>query len=196
MAWVAASIAVFIVGYTFLTLHFRKANRPYEPYHDFKTRAQTHTLVKAGYQRIVIPADLPADLATPAAPLPAPATIQPAPAGVPGSLPELLFDQPQLPESYRHVRASSRANRLLPYTITFDCIQGDNHQQLGGASIYIRDQTIVILPEYEKLDGQLLARRRDNLVRLTIPPDSLKPGRYKVQLAGRQESLAWSLQVH
>jgi hypothetical protein len=192
MAWVAASIAVFIVGYTFITLHFRKLNRPYEPYHDFKSRAQTHTLLTAGYQRIVIPADLPTEI-TPIAAL---ASVQPVPGGVPGNLPELLFDKPQLPDSYRDVRAPAHANRLMPYTITFDCIQGNNHQQLGGASIYVRDQTIVILPEYEKLDGELLARRRDNVVRLTIPPDSLKPGRYKVHLAGTHGSFTWPLQVN
>lgn len=192
MGWVAASILVFIVGYTFVTLHFRKANKAYEPYHDLKERAQVHKLLEAGYQRIVIPADQPTEPAAPSAP----AATQVLAGGLPAGLRGNLFDAPRLPQGYRHVRAPAEANQLMPYPILFDSTQADNHQQLGGASIYVRDRSIVIVPEYEALDGELLARRRDNLVRLTIPAGSLRPGRYEVTLAGAESSCGWTLQVH
>lgn len=191
MGWVAASIIVFIVGYTFVTLHFRKVNKPYEPYHDLKERAQVHKLLEAGYQRIVIPADLPTEPASvPAAPA------HPAAGGVPADLRGNLFEAPRLPDAYHDVRAATQANQLMPYPILFESTQADNHQQLGGASIYLRDQSLVIVPEYEALDGALLARRRDNLVRLVIPGGSLKPGRYEVTLVGARASCGWTLQVH
>ncbi|MFI5356000.1 MAG: hypothetical protein ACHQ4G_01560 [Opitutales bacterium] len=192
MKWIVVSIAIFVVGYTYLTLHFRKVNRAYEPYHDLKERALTHKLLTAGYQRITVPADLP----TEPGPVHATTRVATGPGGLPAALQSSLFDQPKLPESYQRVQAPASANALLPYSILFECEVGDIHHQLGGAEIYVRDGTIVIVPMFEKLDGDLLARRSETLVRLTVPAGELKPGPYQVQLAGSRSSLTWTLQVH
>jgi hypothetical protein len=34
------------------------------------------------------------------------------------------------------------------------------------------------------------------VILLTVPPGALKPGAYRVKLAGQHSSRAWSLQVH
>ena len=57
----------------------------------------------------------------------------------------------------------------------------------------IRDS---IVPEFERLGGELLARSRDSIVLLTVPGGTFKPGRYQVVLAGSRTSSAWTLQVH
>ena len=83
MKWIVVSIAIFVVGYTFLTLHYRKVNRPYEPYHDLKEHALTHKLLTAGYQRISVPADLP----TEPGPVRGTARISAGPGGIPADQP-------------------------------------------------------------------------------------------------------------
>ena len=94
------------------------------------------------------------------------------------------------------VQAPGSVSALLPYSILFECEAGDIHHQFGGAAIYVREGTIVIVPEVEKLDGDLLARRSESVVRLTVPAGELKPGAYQVQLAGTSSSRTWTLQVH
>ena len=42
----------------------------------------------------------------------------------------------------------------------------------------------------------MLTRSRESLVALTIPAGVLKPGRYRVTLAGKNSSRTWTLQVH
>ena len=58
MKWIVLAIVLFLVPYTFITLHFRKPGPGYLPYQDSKQRA---TLAKVGYQRITLSVDRPAD---------------------------------------------------------------------------------------------------------------------------------------
>src|SRR5438105_3708911 len=55
MKWIALAILLFIVPYTYLTLHFRKPGKAFEPYADLSKRANTARLLSAGYQRIPLP---------------------------------------------------------------------------------------------------------------------------------------------
>lgn len=190
MSWVAASIAVFIIGYTFISLEFRKANRPYEPYYDLKERGQTHTLLEAGYQRITLTVSVPTGSGVSASAV-APT---PAPAGVPPYLAKLLFDPPLLPATYANLQAASGTQGRLPYTIDFTCHPGAGHSAPNAASAYVRADTIVIVPECES-EGDQSAGPADT-VRLTIPPGELKPGRYQIVLVGGESSLTWTLQVN
>lgn len=192
MTWVAVAIAVFIIGYTVITLQFRKPNPSYQPYHDLKARGETHNLLSAGFRRIVIPAEQPV---APGA-VGAGAEIQALPGGLPAALQDLLFDPPQLPAAYRDIRAPAAVPTLMPCLIQFDCAQGDPHRQPGGAALYVRDDTVLIVPEYDPLDGELHTRRDPALVQLTIPAGTLAPGRYAVTLIGAEASAAWTLQVH
>jgi hypothetical protein len=55
---------------------------------------------------------------------------------------------------------------------------------------------VLIVPEYDPLDGDLRSRRDPALVQLTIPAGTLAPGHYAVSLIGAEASAAWTLQVH
>ncbi|HVS52771.1 MAG TPA: hypothetical protein VHD62_10475 [Opitutaceae bacterium] len=191
MKWIALAIVVFIGGYTYLTLHYRKAGPAYEPYENMKTRANVARLLSAGYQRIPLPAQRPADRMTPIVS----ATIAPAAGGLPDPLRRTLVDAPELPSDITNVAAPPEASTRDAYTFRFACTLPDPKRLLAGADLYVHGDEIVIAADYEKISGGLLARTNDNVVELTVPAGTLKPGRYRVTLAGAQSSRAWTLQV-
>jgi hypothetical protein len=115
---------------------------------------------------------------------------------VPAALQATLVDQPLLPAEILTVSAAASASANAPYPIQLTCTLPDNKQQLGGAELYLRGTEIWISPNFEKLTGGLLTRSRENLVLLTIPAGTLKPGRYHLTLLGGTSSRAWTLQVH
>lgn len=191
MKWVALAILVIIVPYTFLTLHYRKPGPGYRPYQDMKDRANTARLLSAGYQRITLDAERPADSVLSGLTASATATT----GGLPDELRASLIEAPLLPADILSVSAASSASAQRAYPIQFTCTAPNNKQQLAGAELYLKGNEIVITPDFELLTGDLLTRTRENLVLLTVPPGALKPGRYQITLAGKNSSRAWTLQV-
>ncbi len=191
MKWIIVAIVAVIIPYTYLTLRFRRPEKVYEPYHDMKDRANTLRLLNAGFQRVTLEAERPSD---PQRPSHAAPTL-PATGGLPLALGTTLLDQPLLPAEIVNVYAAPVATALMSYPIDFTCTLPDNKQQLGGAQLYVRHEEIYIAPEFEKLGGNLLARSRENWVRVTVPAGALKPGHYRVVLLGARASKAWTLDV-
>ncbi|MCW5547723.1 MAG: hypothetical protein KIT44_02070 [Opitutaceae bacterium] len=192
MKWIVLVIVLSLGAYTWLTLHYRKVNPAFAPYGDMKDRANTHRLLAAGFQRISLRVERPAD------PRPAAgdAVITAAAPGLPEDLRATLLDLPVLPADYERVAAADAINAFFPYLIEFSELSTDHRYQPGPAMIYLREGELIIVPELEKLSGDLQARGRDNRVRLTIPAGALKPGQYAVRLVGARSSQAWTLQVH
>lgn len=192
MKWIVIAILLFLVPYTIITLRYRKPNEPFRPYEDMQNRATVSRLLSAGYRRIPLPAQRPADaLRNP----PPAASLTPVLGGLPQALTETLVKQPLLPASIANVAAAPEVAASEPYTIRFACVHPDEQRQLAGADLYLRDNDIIIAPDFEKLGGQLLARTRDNVVELVVPAGTFAPGRYEVLLAGANESRRWSLNV-
>lgn len=190
MKWIVLAIVVVLVPYTFLTLQYRKSGPAFRPYEDMKNRADVIRLLSAGYQRIPLMAQRPADPtgATPAA-------VATAPGGLPQELRTTLVDAPLLPAEIVSVAAASTASAAESYPIRFSCTLPDDRQQLAGAELYIKGTQIVITPTFERLAGQLATRTRDNVVLITVPPGALKPGHYQITLTGQRTSRSWSLQL-
>ncbi|MFT3780629.1 MAG: hypothetical protein QM790_01350 [Nibricoccus sp.] len=196
MKWIVIAILVFIVGYTFITLRFRKPGRSYEPYQNAKDRATVHRLEQAGYQRIPASVTLPADSERSIASLPKPtATHQNTAGGLPAELAQMLTDAPSLPEGFTKLTAPAVGNTLLPYAFQFTCRLPNQKSTLGETFVYVKDDDIAIVASSEKIGGQLEARSRDYAVLVTIPSGTLKPGKYRVHLIGSQSSREWSLQI-
>ncbi|MEO6874081.1 MAG: hypothetical protein ABI222_04600 [Opitutaceae bacterium] len=192
MKWVVLAIILTISLYTFLTLHFRKNERAFRPYQDIRDRVNVHRLLDAGYQRIALEADLPADPLTFDSTVPTTAVL----GGLPAGLRETLVELPQLPLEITSVSAAPVVNAMFAYPIAVKCSLPDNKQQLAGADLYVHGDQLVITPDFERLSGSLLARNRERLIRLTIPAGALKPGGYHVTLIGAHSSKSWTLQVH
>ncbi|MDF3059432.1 MAG: hypothetical protein K0R17_3647 [Rariglobus sp.] len=195
MKWVAVAIIACVIPYTWITLAYRKANPAYQPYEDSKQRANVLRLLDAGYQRIQVSAERPADPQDLAATLTAPATIVAAPGGLTPALAETLVETPQLPRSFSSVSAPRETASLLPYSIVFTCTLGDQKHQLGGAQVFVRKGSVVIVPQFEPLDGELTARSMETPVVITLPGGSLKPGHYTLLLAGSEQSQQWTMDV-
>lgn len=189
MKWIVAAIILFIGGYTYLTLHYRKPSKPYEPYADMKARANTGRLLAAGYQRVELTAQRPADVAAAAN------TALPAPGGLPDGLRTTLVSPPLLPVEIAEVHAASTASAGDPYSIRIRCLSPDDKQQFTHAELYVHGDEIVITPAFERLGGGLQARSADSIVVLTVPERTLKPGSYRVTVAGERLSRSWTLQV-
>ena len=190
MKWIVLAILLFIPAYTYLTLHYRRPGPAYQPYQDMRDRADVIRLLKAGYHRVSIDATRPADLATPAG-----AATMPYPGGLPDELKKTLVESPLLPMEINSVAAAPTATSGIDYPIGITYTLPDNKRQLSGAHLYERDGEIVIVADFERLDGGLMARTREGTALLQVPPGSLRPGTYRVILVGERASKQWSLTV-
>ena len=191
MKWIVLTIVLVVVPYTFLTLRYRKPGPAFRPYQDMEDRANVMRLLAAGYQRITLSAQRPADPLPPAAA----AAVTPAAGGLPAGLRSTLVQQPLLPAEIVAVSAAPVSSAKSDYSIQFTCTLPDHKQQLAGAELYVRGEEIVITPDFERLAGGLQARSRENVILLTVPAGSLKPGRYRITIAGQSASRTWTLQV-
>jgi hypothetical protein len=196
MKWVVLAIIAFIVPYTYLELHFRKPGPAYRPYEDTRNRINNARLLSAGYQRVTLTAERPADSNRLGITSSAAALSAAAAGGLPTDLGGALIDQPLLPVSIDSVTAAASATAAQSYAIQFTCTLPDNKEQLADAHLYLREGTLVLVPAFEKLDGGLLARTRESTVLVTVPAAMLKPGSYTVTVIGGHASRSWTLQVH
>lgn len=189
MKWVVLAIVVFVPLYTFLTLHFRRKDPSFVPYQDMRDRADVIRLLGAGYQRVTADASRPAEPIGPGDPT------SPAPGGLPPVLARTLIESPLLPETIGAVSAAPTAASAIDYRIGLTYTLADNKRQLSGAHLYERAGELVIVADFEKIGGELLARTREGSALITIPPGSIRPGTYRVTLVGERESRSWSLRV-
>jgi len=190
MKWIVLAILLFIPAYTYLTLHFRRPGPAFQPYQDMRDRADVIRLLKAGYHRVAIDASRPADLA-----LPPGASTMPCPGGLPEELKKTLVESPLLPMEVNTVSAAPTATSGIDYPIGISYTLPDNKRQLSGAHLYEREGEIVIVADFERLDGGLMSRTREGTALLLVPPGSLRPGTYRVILVGERASKQWSLTV-
>ena len=195
LRWVVVAIVAFMAGYTFLRLHYGKRGRSFEPYHDLGEQATVEHLLAPGYRRI------PVSIQRPAEPLPAD-RLAPAVAeildtlpGLPAELNGALAFKPALPDAIQLVTAPGAVAATGDYRLQFACSQRDYSTQIRGAYLYRKDRQLFLLPDFEKMSGQLLARSRDSTVLASFPAQSLPPGRYTVTLCGGRQSKSWSFVV-
>ena len=191
MKWIVVAILLLVVPYTILTLRYRKPGPAFQPYEDMKNRVNVSRLLAAGYQRIPIIAQRPADGARSGSG----AAIVTAPGGVPADLRSTLVESPLLPTDITTVTAAPTVSTLQPYVIQLACSLPDDKQQLGGADLYVRGDQLVLAPTFEHVAGDLLTRSRHASVLITIPAGAIQPGRYTVTLVAERTSRTWPLEV-
>lgn len=197
MKWVVLAIVVSLGLYTYFTLHFRKSEREYRPYQDVRDRVTVSRLLSAGYHRIPARIERPADPARSRAQLGGNlAAVQDAIGGFSAELNDALIDKPALPDAFTDVFAPNEANTLLPYSIQFTCTLPNEKSMVGDTYVYKKERELAIVPAFDRLDGDLLARSKNTVVQLTLPSGSLEAGMYHVTLVGAHGSKQWTLQVH
>jgi hypothetical protein len=199
MKWVVLATVIGLGAYTYVTLKFRKdpasAHRPVE---DAKERFTVSRLRQAGYTRIPVTAERPADLSRALAGLVRPlAEIQNAPAGVPAELSETFAELPKLPDSFQNVSAPAGHTAMLPYSILYVCQLPDHNGVLGETRVYVKDNDVAIVTDFDRIDADLLARTKESTVLLQLPASIFRSGEtFQITLVGKTGSKQWSLQVH
>jgi hypothetical protein len=188
MRWIVVAIVVFVAGYTYVSLHYRKAAPPYLPYEDTRARARA---ARAGYERYVGTLERPADPVEVA-----PRAGEGAAGGLPAPLQAALVERLLLPSSIGSAYASGSADHARPYQLAFTCFLSDLRQQPGEAQIYVKEDSVLVVPVCERLAGGLSARSRENPVIVTIPAGSLPPGRVRLTVVGERDSRTWTVVVH
>lgn len=191
MKWIVLAIVLCVVPYTIVTLQYRKPGPAFQPYEDMKNRANVTRLLAAGYQRIPIQAQRPAD-GTPAK---GGASILPNTGGLPVDLRSTLVEIPLLAADIRQVTAAPTVSATESYSIELAGILPDDRHQLAGAELYVRGETIVILPTFEPTATDLVARSKEAVVLITVPAGALKPGTYMITLVAERASRSWPLEV-
>jgi hypothetical protein len=193
LRWVVVAIVVFIAGYTFLRLHYGKRGPAFEPYHDLREQASVQRLLALGYRRIPVSLERPAEPLPAARLAPLPAEILNALGGLPAELDGALVAKPALPDSVNSVAAPRAAAAI--YTLQFTCAQSDYSTQIRDAYLYRKERQLFLLPDFERIPGQLLARSKESTVLVSFPVQSLPPGRYHITVCGRRASRSWGFIV-
>ena len=198
MKWIVLSIVISLTAYTYLTLHYRKAEPGYRPYQDSRDHATVSRLLSAGYNRITASVQLPADVRQTRVSLGSsrPAEVHEVPGGLPAELSSTLIDQPILPQDFSQISAPAEASTVIPYAVQFVCALPDNKHLPGETYVYRKDLELAIVPGFEHIDSDLLTRTREAIILLTVPVGTLQPGSYRVTLVGARHSKQWTLQVH
>lgn len=192
MKWVIAAIAVFVVGYTLVNIHYRKPGPAFRPYEDMNNRATTARLLAGGWQKL--PVELTRPVAKPGLGLHA--TTTRTAAGLGAELTASFAEPPVLPATVERVTAASHTERGRDYPIHFNATLGDQHLQIGAVEALLREREIVLIPTLERLPGkELLSRWNDADYLASVETSRLAPGRYTVRLAARGPGLQWTVDV-
>lgn len=192
MKWIVVAIIACIVPYTWLTLAYRKENPAHQPYQDNKDRAQVMRLLGSGFNRYDVSLEL---LVDPAVPPINSAETQLLDGGLPPLLRDLLIDQPTLPERLPFVSAPDSSLAGAPYVLTFACTQPEHDERPATATLYHRQDELVLVIDYEQLPDRLRTRELDATAQVSIPANTLTPGTYQISLLGARESRRWTFEL-
>lgn len=195
MRWIALAIIVSLGLYTFLNLHYRKAEPGFRPYEDIAKRATVARLLDAGWQRIPVSSRRPADPLSPAEKPPETARIEPSLPGLPPQLAEMILEKTALAGSIERVIAAPETSTANHYPVYFECTLTDQKSQILDVELYVKGENAVLVPRFEKIAQELTARNKATEVWLDIPTQALKPGHYRIALVGKGSSKAWNLAV-
>jgi hypothetical protein len=191
MKWIVIAILLFVPLYTYLTLHFRRPGPVYEPYAEARDRAMVERLLAAGFRRLTIAATRPTESLR----ISARATTVAAPGGLPADLATALTDAPLPPARVTHIVAARETSPAQPYIVDFTATLPDEKEDLLDAQVYVHEDRLVLVPDFERVPGGLLVRSPETEVRLTVPAGVLPPGHYHVTLIATHESQTWALSV-
>jgi hypothetical protein len=191
MKWIVLAMILFIVPYTYLTLHYRKPGRGYEPYEDAKEKT---LIARAGFRRVSLPAAQAASPRTGDAAGPF-AAISASPGGLPGELRTFLIDPPLIPAAIGAVSAPATFDSSKPYSIRYACAATDLHQVLSGARLYIKGNQAYLITDFDRLTDGLSTRTERGTIEVEIQPGTFDPGKYRLTLIGQTASRTWQIEV-
>jgi hypothetical protein len=194
MKWVVLAILLFVVGYTVVMIRYRKPGQAYRPHADGLNRATVSRLLAVGYQRGQFVAERPVDPSAGSVLGGAPkAKIDYWPGGLGSELKFALAETPMMAESVGAVTASAEAEAIFPYKILCTISIADHKRVITGGQWFRKEDQLLLLPTFERVQGELMTRTKESPTVLTIPAGAFPPGRHDVILIGEKGSKRWSV---
>ena len=196
MKWVVLSIAIFIVGYTWIRVKYSKPGPSYEPYQDTVDRMTVERLLSSGYQRFDAPAEVPADsVRTLVLGSSSPAPVAVSRGGIPSEINVALIQKPALADAIDTVLAPRTGPIHGTYRILFVATLPDARHTAAAATVFRRGRDLTIIPGWERIEGRLQARSRSTAVLVSIPTGSLPAGDYRATVVGARSSRSWTVDL-
>jgi hypothetical protein len=191
MRWIIISMILFVLPYTYLTLHYRKPGYSYQPYQDAKEKT---VLAHNGYTRISLPSAQPASgMLLPVQGIPA--SITPSLEGLTPELNKALGNAVTIPEGIDSVAAPAVFEHGKTYPFSYGCSITDSHHALAGARLYVKDKNVYFITDFEALVGGLSTRDTHTVIAIELPTASLEPGAYTFTVVGKKHSRRWPVLV-
>lgn len=191
MKWVVLVIAVFIVGYTFINLRYRKPGKGHEPAAEMKQRATAARLKEAGWEKMAVDTRRPAEkIGGKDAP------ISRGTFGLGLDFNTTLIDKPGLLRSIDLVTAPASVEAGSDYNACFTGTLSDLRYQVGDIELFRRGHELVLLPTIEHLPGkELYSRWNDANYCVSFSTRNLPPGTYEVSLFAQGPAAKWSFTI-
>ena len=193
MKWIVLVIAVFIAGYTWVNLRYRKPGRAFQPYEDMNREATIARLLAAGWQKMPVDARRPGekpstDVTT--------ATINRAALGLGADLESKFAEKPKLLASIDRVVSPATVAHGRDYSAYFTASLGNLKEQVGDVTLYRKGNELVLVPTTEPLPGRdLKSRWNDSTYFVSFSTANLPPGRYEVRIVARGPAAEWTVTV-
>lgn len=191
MKWVALVTVVGIAIYTWLTLQFRKPGPPSEPWSDQRARAELAVLAEAGWAKSEVPfeavIEFPASRGN--------VSIGPA-MPVVGLLRDMTLDPWHLPIEVTASMAPAEWSAGQPYTAYLKLELDTDRMQIGGFTVFRKNAHLILVPRWERVPGDLIARSRTASGRLLFAAGDVPPGEYTVTVVAIKSCATWRLAVH
>ena len=191
MKWVALVIVVGIALYMWLTLEFRKPGRANEPWTDQRARAELAVLAEAGWSKSEVPFE--------------PVVEFPPPRGnvslgqampIVDLLRQTTLDPWHLPIEVTASMAPAEWSAGQPYTAYLKLDLDTDRMQIGGFTVFRKSAHVILVPRWERVPGDLIARSRTATGRLLFNAGDVPPGEYTVTVVAIKSCATWRLSVH
>ncbi len=192
MKWIVVAIIVFMAGYTWIEIRYRKPGRSYRPYQDAQDRATTVRLLDAGWQKITVEIRRPAETASVAST----AVTHRDYLGVGPDLDSKFAEKPALLASIDKVVAPTSVLQGSYYSLYFTASLSDLKNQVGYLTLYRKDNELVLIPTIEPLPGkELMSRWPDANYWVGFPTNALPLGNYEMRIVAKGPASVWNFTV-
>jgi hypothetical protein len=190
MKWVALVIVVGIALYTWISLAFRKPGPPNEPWIDQRARAEVGVLAEAGWSKSEVPFEPVVEF---------PASRGNVSLGQAMPIVDLLrqttLDPWHLPIEVTGSMAPTEWSAGQPYTAYLKLALDTDRMQIGGFTVFRKGAHVILVPRWERVPGDLIARSRTAGGRLLFNPGEVPPGEYTVTVVAIKSCATWRLSV-
>lgn len=199
MRWIVLVIAVYIAGYTFINIAYRKpADSAHEPAAEARERSlRTVQTTMAGWSRVAceLAAMAPSSEEEPAAvaakPLPTPLD-----RNLPPDLPMIMPGEPALHPAAIVVSARARLAASAPLRVRLDFPAGPAVPAFGEVLAYFKDHHLYLfIQDHRHVARDSQPIPAESPLHIVLPPATLTPGTWQASAFTASQAFTWTFTV-